>query len=236
VIAFVSVAFAGREQAGSSFKYLFKFVEETNRWNWTCFASLRHSFVFRRTSNAFHKESQSSRLLSDCHVQPNKNVRYLVIEIISFDINFLNLIFVLISRFRAGAPASARPAQAAQAAQAAAAPAAAAASSSSADDGDSKAADHFPSDASDSTPANSVSHSSMAPSFSLDDFDLGKKLGRGKFGCVYLARYKKTPEPFICALKVLYKQQLSKGNVEHQLRREIEIQGNLRYASIKFSF
>ena len=72
----------------------------------------------------------------------------------------------------------------------------------------------------------------MAPNFSLDDFDLGKKLGRGKFGCVYLARYKRTPQPFICALKVLYKQQLSKGNVEHQLRREIEIQGNLRHNNV----
>jgi serine/threonine protein kinase len=80
--------------------------------------------------------------------------------------------------------------------------------------------------------AASVSHSSMAPNFSLDDFDLGKKLGRGKFGCVYLARYKRTPQPFICALKVLYKQQLSKGNVEHQLRREIEIQGNLRHNNV----
>jgi hypothetical protein len=78
----------------------------------------------------------------------------------------------------------------------------------------------------------SVSHTSMAPSFSLEDFDLGKKLGRGKFGCVYLARYKKTPTPFICALKVLYKQQLSKGCVEHQLRREIEIQGNLRHTNV----
>jgi serine/threonine protein kinase len=79
---------------------------------------------------------------------------------------------------------------------------------------------------------NSVSHSSMAPTFSLNDFDLGKKLGKGKFGCVYLARYKKSPQPFICALKVLYKQQLSKGNVEHQLRREIEIQGNLRHNNV----
>jgi hypothetical protein len=80
--------------------------------------------------------------------------------------------------------------------------------------------------------SSSVSLSSMAPTFCLEDFDLGKKLGRGKFGCVYLARYKKTPQPFICALKVLYKQQLSKGNVEHQLRREIEIQGNLRHTNV----
>lgn len=78
----------------------------------------------------------------------------------------------------------------------------------------------------------SVSMTNMAPSFSLEDFDLGKRLGKGKFGSVYLARYKKTNPHFICALKVLYKQQLSKGNVEHQLRREIEIQGNLRHPNV----
>ena len=72
----------------------------------------------------------------------------------------------------------------------------------------------------------------MAPNFCIEDFDLGKRLGRGKFGSVYLARYKKRDPPFICAIKVLYKQQLSKGNVEHQLRREIEIQGNLRHPNV----
>lgn len=35
----------------------------------------------------------------------------------------------------------------------------------------------------------------------LGDFDIGKRLGRGKFGCVYLAREKKSK--FICALKVV---------------------------------
>jgi hypothetical protein len=35
----------------------------------------------------------------------------------------------------------------------------------------------------------------------LNDFDIGKPLGRGKFGCVYLAREKKNK--YICALKVV---------------------------------
>jgi len=64
----------------------------------------------------------------------------------------------------------------------------------------------------------------------LADFDIGKPLGRGKFGCVYLAREKKTK--YICALKVLFKSQLSKAGVEHQLRREIEIQSHLRHRNI----
>jgi len=64
----------------------------------------------------------------------------------------------------------------------------------------------------------------------LDDFDIGRPLGRGKFGYVYLAREKKTK--YIVALKVLFKRQLSAGGVEHQLRREIEIQSHLRHPNI----
>jgi len=64
----------------------------------------------------------------------------------------------------------------------------------------------------------------------LTDFDIGKPLGRGKFGSVYLAREKSFK--YICALKVLYKSQLSKAGVEHQLRREIEIQSHLRHPNI----
>lgn len=64
----------------------------------------------------------------------------------------------------------------------------------------------------------------------LSDFEIGKPLGRGKFGSVYLAREKKTK--FVVALKVLIKEQLKKDGVEHQLRREIEIQSHLRHKNI----
>ena len=47
---------------------------------------------------------------------------------------------------------------------------------------------------------------------------------------MYLAREKS--QQFIVALKVLFKSQLSKANVEHQLRREIEIQSHLRHRHI----
>ncbi|KAL6746859.1 serine/threonine protein kinase [Haematococcus lacustris] len=68
------------------------------------------------------------------------------------------------------------------------------------------------------------------PRWSLADFDIGKPLGKGKFGNVYLAREKKSH--FIVALKVLFKAQLQQSNVEHQLRREIEIQSHLRHPNI----
>lgn len=69
-----------------------------------------------------------------------------------------------------------------------------------------------------------------AKRWKLDDFDIGKPLGKGKFGSVYLAREKKSH--FIVALKVLFKSQLQTAGVEHQLRREIEIQSHLRHPNI----
>ncbi|XP_077191779.1 aurora kinase A [Paroedura picta] len=66
--------------------------------------------------------------------------------------------------------------------------------------------------------------------WSLDDFEIGRPLGKGKFGNVYLAREKESK--FILALKVLFKVQLEKAGVEHQLRREVEIQSHLRHPNI----
>ena len=47
---------------------------------------------------------------------------------------------------------------------------------------------------------------------------------------MYLAREKQSK--YIVALKVLYKSQLQSSHVEHQLRREIEIQSHLRHPNI----
>lgn len=109
----------------------------------------------------------------------------------------------------------------------------------------------------------SVSSSDKDRRWQLTDFDIGKPLGRGKFGNVYLARERQTK--FIIALKVslfiwkhvllfrhdlsanfrcnkahqfrllpqvLFKNQLRDSNVEHQLRREVEIQSHLRHPNI----
>ncbi|XP_021951643.1 aurora kinase C isoform X2 [Folsomia candida] len=66
--------------------------------------------------------------------------------------------------------------------------------------------------------------------WTLQDFEIGKPLGKGKFGNVYLSREKKSK--FLIALKVLFKKELKRANVEHQLRREIEIQTHLRHTNI----
>lgn len=63
-------------------------------------------------------------------------------------------------------------------------------------------------------------------SWSLEDFEIGAPLGKGKFGHVYLAKEKRSG--YIVALKMLFKSEMASGNVEKQLRREIEIQSHLR--------
>jgi len=66
--------------------------------------------------------------------------------------------------------------------------------------------------------------------WALNNFDIGRKLGSGKFGNVYVAREKQSQ--YVVALKVLFKRQITESNVEHQVRREIEIQSHLRHPNI----
>lgn len=66
--------------------------------------------------------------------------------------------------------------------------------------------------------------------FHLGMFEIGKPLGKGKFGRVYLAKERSTG--FVCALKVLHKSELQAGKVEKQVRREIEIHSHLRHPNI----
>ncbi|CAH1130031.1 unnamed protein product [Ceutorhynchus assimilis] len=66
--------------------------------------------------------------------------------------------------------------------------------------------------------------------WTLDDFDIGKALGKGKFGNVYLAREKSSK--FIIALKVLYKSAIKEFENQLQVQREVEIQSHLRHPNI----
>ncbi|KAH7121233.1 serine/threonine-protein kinase-like protein [Dendryphion nanum] len=64
----------------------------------------------------------------------------------------------------------------------------------------------------------------------LGMFEIGKPLGKGKFGRVYLAKERNSG--FVCALKVLHKSELQQGKVEKQVRREIEIQSHLAHPNV----
>ncbi len=75
-----------------------------------------------------------------------------------------------------------------------------------------------------------INKTTSSKTWSLKDFEIGRPLGRGKFGDVYLARERKSK--FIVAIKAIKKSQLLKAGVEHQLRREIEIQSHLRQRNV----
>jgi len=70
-----------------------------------------------------------------------------------------------------------------------------------------------------------LSHRATSP-FTLSSFEIGRPLGKGKFGRVYMARTKTEPK-YIVALKCLFKEEIVKNKVEKQVRREIEIQSHL---------
>ncbi|KAF8158503.1 kinase-like protein [Crassisporium funariophilum] len=77
----------------------------------------------------------------------------------------------------------------------------------------------------------SVSRKSPTREWSLHEFDMGRPLGKGKFGRVYMVRTKAEPK-YILALKTLYKSEIVQSKVEKQIRREIEIQQNLRHPNV----
>jgi len=78
---------------------------------------------------------------------------------------------------------------------------------------------------------NAAAVSNMPPrDWGIDDFVLGRPLGKGKFGNVYLGRQKLQGAPV--ALKVLFKAPMVAANCAHNLRREVEIQYRLLHPCI----
>ncbi|KAG0206582.1 hypothetical protein BGX28_002018 [Mortierella sp. GBA30] len=75
-----------------------------------------------------------------------------------------------------------------------------------------------------------IPRSLMPREWCLEDFELARPLGKGQFGQVYLMRERQSG--FVVAMKVIYKSALMKANMEHQLRREIDIQSNLKHKHI----
>ncbi|KAI0866231.1 serine/threonine protein kinase, AGC family [Xylaria cubensis] len=66
--------------------------------------------------------------------------------------------------------------------------------------------------------------------FHIGMFEVGRALGKGHFGRVYLARERSSG--FICALKTLYKDEIQTDMMRRQVCREVEIQSNLRHPHI----
>lgn len=70
----------------------------------------------------------------------------------------------------------------------------------------------------------------MTEYWSLDDFEIGRLLGRGKFGQVWLAKEKE--KNFIVALKIIPIKEIQSPETAKQIRREIEIHSNLRHKNV----
>ncbi|CAF1189536.1 unnamed protein product [Rotaria magnacalcarata] len=66
--------------------------------------------------------------------------------------------------------------------------------------------------------------------WSIDDFNIGRRLGEGSFSTVILVEEKKTG--FLCALKVIKKSIIRQYQQEHQLIRELEIHMRLFHKHI----
>lgn len=63
-----------------------------------------------------------------------------------------------------------------------------------------------------------------------NDFVIGKKLGKGKFGDVYLSKHKLTG--FVCAIKIIPKNMLKDEQLQNQIIRELKIQCFLHHFNI----
>lgn len=64
----------------------------------------------------------------------------------------------------------------------------------------------------------------------LDDFEIGRPLGCGEFGQVWLVRHKTTN--LILALKIIDKSRVKHESSAKQIRREIEVHSNLKHSNI----
>ena len=74
------------------------------------------------------------------------------------------------------------------------------------------------------------SHTFFPTHWSRSDFEIGRPIGDGKFGRVYLARERQSK--YLVALKILSKKHLQKYKAEKFLRREIEINSHLNHPYI----
>lgn len=80
------------------------------------------------------------------------------------------------------------------------------------------------------TPNDENKENKKEKTWKMEDFQLGKALGKGRFGNVYIAKEKKSN--YVVALKVLFKNQIRDAGLQHQVRREVEIQSHIKHKNI----
>jgi aurora kinase len=75
-----------------------------------------------------------------------------------------------------------------------------------------------------------ISKSRLSRQPCKNDFVIGKKLGKGKFGDVHLAKHKHLG--FACAIKIIPKSMLKDEQLQNQIIRELKIQCFLHHFNI----
>lgn len=73
-------------------------------------------------------------------------------------------------------------------------------------------------------------HNDKFENMTLQDFEIGKILGKGKFGKVYCVKHRETG--LICALKAMEKKEIVQYTIQKQFRREVEIQGSFKHKNL----
>lgn len=71
-----------------------------------------------------------------------------------------------------------------------------------------------------------ISNAARTRTWTIEDFEVGKHLGNGRFGTVYLAKEKTSNQ--LVALKIIKKHEMEAAKIVSFLQREVEIQGHLR--------
>uniref|UniRef100_A0AC34FCQ6 Aurora kinase n=1 Tax=Panagrolaimus sp. ES5 TaxID=591445 RepID=A0AC34FCQ6_9BILA len=66
--------------------------------------------------------------------------------------------------------------------------------------------------------------------WTISDFEVGRLLGKGRFGSVFIAKEKSSG--FVVALKVLFKKDIKEHGSPIQLKREVELQYHLKHKNI----
>ena len=66
--------------------------------------------------------------------------------------------------------------------------------------------------------------------FSIEDFQIGKCLGKGRFGSVFLAKDKKSDS--LVALKVVKKKTIKDSKMANQIKNELKIQSCLSHPNV----
>ena len=75
-----------------------------------------------------------------------------------------------------------------------------------------------------------IKPSTAAKQWAISDFEIGRPLGRGQFGCVFLAR--ETQTKLLIALKIINIAKIMNYHAEKQLMREIEIHSHLAHPNV----